>query len=214
VKKAKDPEELLPSQKEGSETNSRHSKEYGSEKEAREVFALAVERLLHMNRWYLLTGKGTASFQLTDEQGNNIEGPARVGQRLRIDIPAPGTEAGHGFDWVRIESVIDKRGESPTHESFVVRVRPVDNPESGSSEVSHFFQGTATSSFAVVREKSVVMTSVHGRNEKPNTGSSGWFDKFRNAIIGFFAGKGMSFPQWKRLAIALQKPRNEADQKR
>ena len=213
MKKAKDPVELLPSQQEGSETNSRHSKKYESEKEAREVFALAVDRLLHMNRWYLLTGKGTASFQLTDEEGNNTEGPARVDQRIRIDIPAPGIRAGNGFDWVRIEAVIDKRGESPTHESFVVRVRPVDNPESGSGEVSHFFQGTATSSFAVVREGNSVITSVHGRNEKPNTKSSGWFDKFRNAIIGFFAGKGLSFPQWKRLVIALQKPRNEADQK-
>ncbi len=193
----------LPPQEEGAGTNIEATEELKRIEEARELFTAAKKRLLNVNQWDKVCGKMSAVFKLTDEKGNEIEGPPKVGNHFKIDIPGPGTASGDGYDWVRVEAVEENQDDKDDTESILIRVRPADNPTNNDNNVAHFFSGKATSNFVVSREKNTVTAAVYGRNEVPNTSTDKPLDKTRNAVVGTTAIAGFSNPQWKSLANGI-----------
>ena len=159
-----------------------------------------------MNRltnWYKLCGLGSATFALTDHLGNKVRQLAKQGDYLRIDIPAPGSKAGDGYDWVRVEAIENKNNLSNDYDELSMRARPAKNPKNNAAQTAHFFQDDATSTFVVSREKNIVKAEIHGRNELPNVHQETKFDTLRNAVMALGAMLGFSKFQWKKLVKGL-----------
>ncbi len=203
---SKQPIKNLPIQQSGAHTDTCHSIKLKSVERAKKQFEISKNRLLEVSNWHKLCGNAvSATFQLTNYRGNGVKGLAKNGYFLKINIPAPGTNAGNGYDWVQIESIEEKHDEVKDEEWISMRVRPAKNPTHPKEETAHFFKDEATSNFVVKRIKTRVIAEVHGRNEKPNTDNATIWDKIRNAFIALGAMLGFSKNQWKCLVKGLVK---------
>lgn len=190
----------LPEKEEGTQKDIEAKEKTATVEEAKQLFETAKNRLLNVNSWDKICGKASAVFKLTDDRGNEVEGEPKVGYHFKIDIPAPGSKAGKGFDWVRVEAIEEDQNKNEDREFLLIRVRPSDNPLTNSNDVAHFFSDKSTSNFLVLREKNVVTAAVLGRNETANTeASTSLLDKLRNAVVGTGAVGGLSNLQWKSL---------------
>ena len=141
---------IIPPQEKGSHSGATAERQANSLQEARQLYAAAKQRLLDINRWHEYSGKPTATFQLTDNNGKEITGPSKPGNLIRIDLPGPGPQKGDGYDWVYIEDIQEEN--SAEEDFFGIRVRPVAAPVSDESASSHFYTPDATSSFVVKRQ--------------------------------------------------------------
>ncbi len=194
---------VIPAQYTGESTDNYHCIEADSDKEAVALFKDAVARLYDVNHWRDVCSIASASFRLTDENGKEIDRKLKQGDHFRIDIPAPGTITGDGYDWVRIEKIEAHINPCAEWEAVAITVRPASNPQGDKEDTAHFFSAEATSTFLVQREKKKVSAEVHGRNEKPNTDTDNTLDNLRNKIIGETALTGFSDLQWKQLVKGI-----------
>lgn len=170
-----------------------------TEEEAKALFDKTSNRLLSVNDW----GKyaGISSFQLMNAHGVRADRAAKTGDFIRIDIPGPGTHAGMGYDWVRIEDI--KSSSDNQQQLLSITVRPCSHPMDKDGVIAHFLKDDATSTFIVRKSGLVVSAEEHGRNEIPNTEHGNFLDKSRNFVVGIAAKIGLSYPQWKSLVKGL-----------
>jgi|SRR5688500_10701963 len=197
----KDSADIVPEQQSGIETNTETSVELASSEEAKFFYEKVKQRLLHVNEWRDLAGSLSANFQLTDEDGKEVDRPAQKGDHFKIDIPGPGPATGDGYDWVQVEAI--EETETDDQQSIAIRVRPATNPNNERKDVAHFFSDEATSCFMVKRENKKITAAVYGRNEKPNIDTETAGDKARNAAIATGAITGFAKLQWKSLVNGL-----------
>lgn len=189
----------VPKQQQGSKIDVVSQREFTSETDAELVFDRAVQRLLSVNKWDDYAGM--SAFQLHDADGVRVHRKASEGDYIRIDIPGPGSKAGKGFDWVRVEEVEDSI--KPAEAWVALRVRPCAHPQSNEEDTAHFLKDEATSTFIIRKVGLTVYAEEHGRNEVPNTENVGLYDKGRNLVVGLAAKLGLSYPQWKLLVDGL-----------
>lgn len=194
---------ILPRQKIGSATGAKEKIAAGSRSLAIKIFQEAKTRLMNVNQWQAISGAMSAKFILTDEKGNEINRLPKKGDLIKIELPAPGNEAGDGFDWVRIEEFEDRKNELKDEEIFGFRVRPVSNPFTDEHTEAHFYSSTATSTFLIMRSTNLVVAMEKGRNETINTGVKRLLNKIRNFLIAVGAMLGFAKPQWKGLVNGL-----------
>jgi hypothetical protein len=192
----------IPAQQEGTQADIVEIIKASDPQEAKLLFLKARERLFDIAHWASISEGISASFVLTDKKGESKDGFPETGDYVRIDIPGPGSSAGEGYDWVRIEMVEDKRAAETDQEWSTIKVRPSENPAK-KKEVAHFFESGATSSFIVKREDTILSAEIYGRNEKPNKESKKITDKIRNAVTGTLAAAGLAKIQWQKLAKGL-----------
>lgn len=198
------PEDKIPEQETGFQSNTTAVQECATVEAAADFFTLVKNRLQQVSRWHDWAGAGTAQFWLTDAVGNEVSRPPLAGDHFKIDIPGPGSSTGDGFDWVRVEAVEEQEEEGSS--SILIRVRPATNPQNNKQDVAHFFSEEATSNFVVKKEGNRVSASVYGRNEKPNTHAEAVGDKLRNTAVASGAVTAFSKLQWKALVNGLVKP--------
>ncbi len=197
--------DTIPSQHDGAEVNVEEMVELATEAEARSFFQTVKQRLLNVNGWHGLAGALSASFSLTDASGNEVTRQPQEGDFFRINIPAPGIEAGDGMDWVQIEQIMI--GDGTNEDCVSVRVRPASSPLNSRDDVAHFYTDEATSNFIARRQGNKVIAGVYGRNEKPNVKEAdSLLDKVRNAIVGAGGVSGLSKLQWKALVSGWMNP--------
>ncbi|HEU0112440.1 MAG TPA: hypothetical protein VFQ73_16310 [Flavisolibacter sp.] len=196
-------DKLIPENQSGIETNTESEKSFPTEDEAKAFYQLVKQRLTTVNKWHQFAGQATADFQLTDASGVAIDRWPQQGDHFKINIHAPGSTPGDGYDWVRIEAIDETVG--PSEESVIITVRPATSPLNSNEDIAHFFSDEATSSFAVKRYGNKVMAGVYGRNEKPNSSTEKIIDKVRNVAIATGAITGFSKIQWKSLVNGLLK---------
>jgi hypothetical protein len=175
-----------------------------TEKEAKERYAITLGRLTAINDWDSISGNIiSSSFLLCDEKGQKLNGIPRIGDYIRIDVPGPGTGNGDGFDWVKIENILER---SFIHKSlYMIQVRPACCPLNDIEEVAHFFSPEATSNFLVARVGLKVMSGIFGRNESPNTSVQHLSDIVRNQVTAGFAFLRFSDMQWRALINGILK---------
>jgi hypothetical protein len=193
----------IPQQHEGNQTDVIHFADRNDRRHAHELFMLAKSRLKDVSNWHTFSGTGSSRFTLTDTQGNPLYRMAEKGDHFYIDLPAPGTLAGDGLDWVRIEAIEDIEDANAETEYITITVRPVANPRHPDKEIAHFYSHNSTSTFIVERYLNHVSAAVHGRNETTNNQNTGIYDTVRNTIIALTARTGLSGPQWKALIKGL-----------
>lgn len=199
------PDSEIPKQLQGESSDVEDHVDTSTKRQAHSTFVDASHRLLNINCWGDISGPLSATFQLTDKDGNTIDRVARAGDFIRINVPGPGTTTGKGYDWVRIESIDDHTDPAGNQESFTIRVRPAPSPINNETDVAHFFDDAATSTFMIERNDLRVIASVHGRNEIPNKDVERLTDKVRNAVVANVASAGMSARQWSMLTKGILK---------
>jgi hypothetical protein len=192
----------IPPQEEGKQSDIIETIKASNNEEAKLLFLQARKRLFDIARWSDISAGISASFVLTDKYGKPKQGSPAKGDHFRIDIPGPGSSAGEGYDWVRVEMVDDTRAPEANTEWATIEVRPSEDPAKQEG-VAHFLQEQATSSFVVKREGNLITAGVHGRNEKPNTETRNLSDKIRNTVIGGLAVAGIATIQWQKLVKGL-----------
>lgn len=199
-------ENQIPAQQEGSKVDTSAIAEFNTPEAAANFYGIAKQRLLNVSKWPDICKVPLSTFTLTDAAGNTVNRIAVEGDYIRIDIPGPGTDAGDGFDWVRIEKITEETEADIAVLSL--RARPAANPTNQDPSVAHFFTQQATSTFQVKRIGLTVFAEEHGRNEVPNTDTSVLKANIRNTLVGWSAKLGLSYPQWNSLVkgIASAKP--------
>ncbi len=192
----------IPAQREGVRADIIEIRIAPDLQEAKLLFLKTRERLYDISQWGDISDGLSADFKLTDDTGLLKKDFPIPGDYIRIDIPGPGSAAGDGYDWVRIEQVEDKRMPEADEEWSAMTVRPAEDPVRKEG-TAHFFKDSATSTFIVKRKDTIVSAQVHGRNEKPNTSAKKLADKVRNVLVGTAAATGVSKIQWQKLVKGL-----------
>lgn len=169
-----------------------------TDKQAGERYETACIRMFSPALWHSLAGVLSASFLAYGSNGEPVERKLMMNDLIRIDIPGPGTKAGHGYDWVKVDVIQDGNSDDGREEMCGMRLRPTA-PPGENAETAHFFQSSASSTFILRRSGSIVTASYHGRNEVPNTHMEHALDNVRNAIITSGALAGLSEAQWMAL---------------
>src|SRR5688572_8624505 len=95
---------IIPPQQTGAQKDIEHVVKTVDENDGRKLFMIARNRLVSVNHWHEYAAPFTGTFKLTDERGQEVDRTAEMGDYFKIDIPAPGSAAGKGYDWVRIEA--------------------------------------------------------------------------------------------------------------
>lgn len=194
---------LIPKQKEGREITAEASTEFQNAMLANIFYNDAKKRLLYIHNWHKIAGWLSADFQLTDDEGKGVDRPAQKGDHFRIDITGPGSHAGQGYDWARVEDIREVNTDDIN--SIAILVRPASNPQTSNANVAHFFADKSTSTFVITREGDKVTASIYDRNIEANEETKQPLDKIRNAVVGLGAKHELSKLQWKALTEALVK---------
>ncbi len=198
---------LIPENVEGKEITAEASVSFQDTNEARSFYTTARQKLLFVHNWGKITGSLSADFQLTDNQGKEVDRLTQKGDHFRIDIAGPGSAAGEGFDWASVEDV--KEINEGDIDSIAIRVRPAANPQTENENVAHFFSEKSTSTFVITREGTKVTASIYDRNVQANQETKSIIDKARNTLVGLGAKHGFSKIQWQALAEAFVKREDE-----
>lgn len=198
-----DPSSIIPAQHEGNQLDTAASTTLSSREEALKLFHVARKRLLSVNNWNTYAGVLSADFKLTDHLGKETDRLASSQDYFKINIPGPGSVTGEGYDWVNVESVKDISDVNSDTEITSMTVRPAPNPLHHDTNIAHFFDHEATSTFMIKREGLTVTASIHGRNEVPNTSVEIAADRVRNSAVALGAVLGFSKMQWNALAKGL-----------
>lgn len=191
----------VPEQQKGKHIDLHSEKIVDNDEQAKEFFSVVKNRLLHSEQWHDIAKVPAATFILTDREGQVLSREMRENDLIRIDIPGPENDVGYGYDWVRVDRVINE--VNGDNQLFSITLRPTSNPESEDKEIAHFFTGLASSTLLVKQEGQKVSVEYHGRNELINLDSSNLSDKIRNIVVGMAAKLGMSYSQWKGLIEGL-----------
>ena len=195
--------DIIPAQVTGKAIDAESSIELKDEERARARFQKARARLENVNEWKNYAGDISATFQLIDKDQKTVKRKPEKGDYFKIDIPGPGSKAGDGYDWVRIEEIVNT--SEPHVEAFGFRVRPASNPHNEDAQPAHFYSEESTSSFIVERQGSKITASVHDRNTKPNTDAERPLDKIRDVVVGAAGALTFSKVQWQKLTDGLVK---------
>lgn len=200
---------IVPKNYEGKQTELKYAVVADNREEAIQLFQKACERLRDVSAWHKICDIAGAEVSIIDENGNENQRLAQEGDYLQIDIVGPGSSAGDGYDWVKVELIEENSRPNGEEESMAMRLRPCDNPTKPGEETAHFFNEEATSTFIIERKGNTVTAAYFGRNEVPNTGSEKLIDKVRNVAISAFAMLGLSEVQWKSLIKGLLEGKEE-----
>jgi hypothetical protein len=194
-------EKIIPEQKTGIAIETSADVVAKTNHEAVELFKMAVSRLQQINEWDKIANGISATFTIVNEKGEKLMRSPEKGDYFKIDIPGPGTKSGYGFDWVRLEEIIET--DNGDTESYGFRVRPSGNPSENSTETAHFYSPESTSTFLITRNYNAVSAKVFDRNTKPNQEAKPTVDKIRDAVVGVAGLVGLSKLQWKSLVEGL-----------
>ncbi|WP_316831725.1 hypothetical protein [Pedobacter aquatilis] len=186
---------IIPSQQVGQQTDAEEKKVFPDSEAAKKYYGQARLRFVNINEWHKISLVEASRFTLFDSTGKAKKGAVALGDYMRIDIPGPGSDDGHGFDWVHIEHLEEEEDESSDEEILFFAARP-SAPAGEMGIVAHFFTSQASSTFILHRKANIVFAAVHGRNEVPNLVAGSLLDKTRNLLINAGSLAGASFTQW------------------
>jgi hypothetical protein len=180
-----------------------HSADYATEGEAKGAYLRARERMLDVNHWYRYAGVLSSSFQLTDEQGGDLDRSARQGDYVKIDVPGPGSGKGGGYDWVEITVIDDQTGQTEHTDRCLMTAQPSPNPAEPEKGTAHFLDAGASNTVVVKREDRTVIAVVETRKEKVHKVPDKPLENIRNYVMASAGILGVSNMQWESLAKGL-----------
>jgi hypothetical protein len=192
----------VPVQKGGMKMDTVCSARTHTSSEALQLFKDCSIRLLDVNNWNKLCGVSKKIFYLAGPDGMPKEGPAKTGDYIVANLPAPPSQTISGNDWDLIEHI--ETINTDYRNLLSMQVRPVRDPRNKEKGTAHFFNSETTNTFSVERKSLEITVSIRGRNEHLNEGEAPvFYNKVRNMVVGVFAWLGGSKIMWKTLAHGI-----------
>ena len=193
----------IPSQEEGGYHDTVSEKCFETAEEAAAAFEILKQRFMDVNNWQEYAGQTTANFSVLNKNGTPFYGTPDVGCFFKINVPAPGIDAGEGYDWVCIKKI--GSGEDERFDQSVrIEVQPCSNPnDEQNDEIAHFYSERASSNFLITLKDKCITAEVHGRNQTANLDMSSLTDKIRNLLVSTGGRLGAAKIQWKFLTDGL-----------
>ncbi|MET0462204.1 MAG: hypothetical protein ABW007_03590 [Chitinophagaceae bacterium] len=196
-----DKQQLVPTQEKGKQLDLSEKRSFPDKEAAGQGFETSSDRLLLPQGWNKLCGKASATFAVIAPDLEEVDRPVNEGDFLRINIPGPGSDAGEGYDWVKVAMI--ESGEEDAVHRLGIKLEPVSNPESPDDTTAHFFEAGSSSTLEIIWEDKNVEARYHGRNEVINNETGKLSDNVRNTVVGAGAKAGLSEAQWGALLKAL-----------
>ncbi|WP_048509780.1 hypothetical protein [Chryseobacterium sp. FH2] len=191
----------IPSQKTGGFHDTESERVFENSLVASEHFDVLKKRFLSTNSWKDYCGEQSADFKLYDHYGNYLEREPQTGDFIRIDIPGPGETEAKGYDWVKINSFFNEKGDDWEKIFFICN--PSEEPGNKKNRhIAHFYSKQASSTFMILREANFIRMAIYGRNETPNFNAN-FLDIIRNIFTAVGGMLGIAKIQWKCLADGL-----------
>lgn len=191
-------ERSIPAQQHGIKKEFSSARRFVTLADAQLCYATAVSRLLNINHWHELTAM-PSTFRIMSKNGKQQRRRVKLNDMVCIGIPGPENADGAGYDWVRVENLKFLTGRR--REQCLLTLRPTPMP--GTEQTAHFFSSDATSSFLITRSGNVVTSDYYGRNELPNTDTSGIKETVRNIAVATGAIMGFSAAIWGPLTASF-----------
>ncbi len=192
---------IIPEQFTGKTLDYQQSIDFTTKSQADHFFSRARNRMMDVNNWHHVTKSLSAVFIVVDEKGQQLDKLVEKNDFIKIDIPGPGLPSSKGYDWVKVEDIVDEH--FPDLKRSAIILRPCADPTHVGTDTAHFFKNIATSTILIKQKENEVCLRYAGRNEVINIENESNLDKIRNFIIGLGAKMGASFPQWKALIDGL-----------
>jgi hypothetical protein len=161
----------------------------------------AITRLLNINHWDTISTAGKGMFQVMNGKLKLQRRKVKLGDYVRIGLPAPDNEDGAGYDWVQVKTL--KFSSGKRKEQCVLTMMPCPVPGSDNTTTAHFFSGESSSTFLLTRDSRLVTAEYYGHNEVPNTATSGIGETVRNMAVASGAILGLSDTLWEPLTKGL-----------
>lgn len=195
--------DLIPAQTTGNKSDNLYTVFCENKNMAKQTYLSACKKLFQINEWKATSNDILQTdFSLCNSDGEEVDRHPNISDYIKIDLVGPGSSIGDGFDWVRIEQIVVKE-EDEDGEFTSIKVRPAACPLKKNTDIAHFFNDTATTTFIVSRLKNEVSAEIHGRNEEPNKNTSHITDNVRNTVVAKVAAVKFSDIQWKNLCKGL-----------
>lgn len=131
-----------------------------SVEDADELFLIAKDRLLAVNKWQSLC-EDIGELKLTDSHGNEMQRNAHYNDHIKIDEP------GHATEWVHIDGIEYNDFPDEDYETMAIRMRDAREPKEFQEEEAEDVP-TATGTFVVERRGRHVAAHYYSRNENAN----------------------------------------------
>ncbi|MFD2744282.1 MULTISPECIES: hypothetical protein [Sphingobacterium] len=193
----------IPEHKKGKKVDCHSTATFPDAESAKNFYSIARRRLLQINDWNKVAVLPSAVFELSDHNGKIRQQSAEEGNLVKIDIPGPGLPSSDGYDWVRIEQIVEESSEE--QQQITLTLRPTTDPTKQDQEIAHFLKNIATSTIVLQQKGTEVTAQYAGRNELINDENNGIADTIRNTLIGLGVMLGGSYPQWKALVAGIVK---------
>ena len=115
-------DEATPNNEKGKFVDEEESVIENSEEEAIVTFNRACARLLNPPVWQQLTSGINASFAISLPGQEKVERLLQQGDYVSVDIPGPGSAAGEGYDWVKVETIEEALSDVEDRDNNIYRV--------------------------------------------------------------------------------------------
>lgn len=191
---------LIPEQGDGKNVDLFFSVDCENDVAAVSLFETAANRLKTVDKWEELAKTNTRFTLIPVKHASST---AEEKDKIQIDLPAPGSVEGKGYDYVEIFKLIEQTDIAENSSEILMQVRPCSDPTTRNNKIAHFFDSGATSSFLISRQGNVVTARYAGRNEKVNSEGLSLIAKARNLLVGGSALAGFSEQQWQALIEGL-----------
>lgn len=188
------------SQQLGSEINALESAYCKTEEEAKALFVLVKERLLHVNGWKnIALGKFPEVF-LRDAKGQKVNRSAQSGDFILFHLNATDSKP---CVWAVVEQIISTQKEHG--EVLQVIFKPLVLNKTSVNGQGQLVEANEPSIFQVRRRGKLITAEEIGRNDLPDADATCPMNKLRNSFIGWGAKLGTSYPIWKALLSGFLK---------
>ncbi len=138
-----------------------------SVEDADELFVIAKDRLLKVNKWKELC-PDFAELQLTDSHGNEMRRNAHYNDYIKINEPGRATE------WVHIDGIEYNDFPDEDYETMAIRMRDAKQPSEYHDEDESDAHNKASGTIVVERRGRHITAHYYSRNE--NTIAATWLD--------------------------------------
>lgn len=149
--------QLVPDHTEGISKDLKHDVIAESIEDADELFLIAKDRLLAVNKWKVLCAE-FGELNLTDTNGHAVTRNAHYNDYIQIQ------EAGQPVEWVHIDGVEYNDFPDEDYETMAIRMRAARAPEVEHAN-EEYINTNATGTFVVERRGRHVAAHYYSRNE-------------------------------------------------
>lgn len=154
---------LVPDHTEGVSKDLTYGVVADSIEDADELFIIAKDRLLKVNKWKALCND-FGELRLTDSHGHEMQRNAHYNDYIKID------EQGQATEWVHIDGIEYNDFPDEDYETIAIRMRDAKEPKEFHQE-EHDTNSKATGTFVVERRGSHVAAHYYNRNENVHAAS-------------------------------------------